>query len=225
MRALILPALLVASSSFAATVTETRKVPDFTEIEVSDGVALEVKKGATSLTLEGDDAAVAQFSTEVVDGRLRLHRRSKDWLRSKQRLVVRVSTPSLTRLDASGGVDARLESVTGKSFKAELSGGVELDAKAIDVDALELEGSGGVNARLVGRAKTAKLNLSGGVSLKGQQLELGQVTVDASGGCDVELTAKDSITGDASGGVGLTVWGHPAKARVSTSGGAGVEYR
>ena len=52
MRALTFLALCFAVSSAAAlAATESRKVADFTAVEVGGGVTLEVKKGATSLTL------------------------------------------------------------------------------------------------------------------------------------------------------------------------------
>ncbi len=231
MRSLVVLALVVVSSSACAAtrgsgikLTETRKVSEFTEIVVSDGVFLEVKKGAPSLTIEGDDNLVPLFVTEVVDGRLRIHRKTKDWVRTSLKLVVRVTTPALRRLEASGGVEVRLEDVAAPAFTAELSGGVELTAKGLELDSLDLEASGGVNVTLSGRSQAAKWKLSGGVDLKAQQLQVAQVSVDASGGCDVELTAKDSVVGEASGGVGLKVYGNPPKSRVHTSGGADVEY-
>lgn len=223
MHALVLVLLAITTGS-GTKLTETRKIAAFTEIDVSDGLTLEVKKGPTSLTIEGDDNLVPLYVTEVVDGRLRIHRKKGDWVRPVLKLIVRVTTPSLERLDASGGVNARLENVAARKFGATLSGGVELDAKDLELDVFDLNASGGVTARLGGHAKIAKLDLSGGVGLKAKQLEIAQASVDASGGCDVELTAKDSISGEASGGVGLKVYGKPAKAQVQTSGGSGVQY-
>lgn len=69
-----------------------------------------------------------------------------------------------------------------------------------------------------------RMNLSGGVELKGKGLEIAQATVSASGGCTADVTVKESVTGDISGGVGLTVRGNPPKSRVHTSGGADVQY-
>ena len=44
-----------------------------------------------------------------------------------------------------------------------------------------------------------------------------------SGGCDLEVTVKESVIGDVSGGVGLKVRGNPPKSRVHTGGGASVD--
>jgi hypothetical protein len=233
MRALPLLGLLavVLSTSALAAIrgsgvklTESRKIADFTQIEVSDGVNLEVKKGATSLTIEGDDNIVPLYSTEVVGGTLRIRRNSRESLSTSRELIVRVTTPSLSHLTASGGVHASLVDVVAPKFAAELSGGVELSAPRLALESLDLEASGGVNVAMSGKAHAAKFNLSGGVEVKAKTLEVDQLAVDASGGCDLDITAKESITGDASGGVGLTVHGNPPKSRVRTSGGADVTY-
>ncbi|MDP3152581.1 MAG: head GIN domain-containing protein [Archangium sp.] len=226
MRALPLLGLLAVSStpSLAATVTENRKISDFQVIEASGGVILEVKRGPTSLTIEGDAEAVKLYGTEVVGNVLKLKSKTKSWNQSRGEILVKVTTPSLSRLEASGGVRASLTDVAAPKFSAELSGGVQLEAPQLAVDTLELEASGGVTMNLSGKARDAKLNLSGGVELKGKGLEIAKVKVDASGGCNADLTVKESVIGDISGGVGLTVRGNPPKSQVHTGGGADVHY-
>ena len=226
MRALPLLGLLAVSStsSLAATVTENRKIADFQVIEASGGVILEVKRGPTSLTIEGDAEAVKLYGTEVVGNVLKLKSKTKSWNQNRGDIFVKVSTPSLSRLEASGGVRASLTDVAAPKFSAELSGGVQFEAPQLAVDTLELEASGGVTMNLSGKARDAKLNLSGGVELKGKGLEIAKVKVDASGGCNADVTVKESVIGDISGGVGLTVRGNPPKSQVHTSGGADVHY-
>jgi len=71
MRALPFVALLAVVSTTACAgirgsgikLTETRKIADFAQIEVEGGVTLEVKKGPTSLTIEGDDNIVPLYTT------------------------------------------------------------------------------------------------------------------------------------------------------------------
>ncbi|MFT3709151.1 MAG: head GIN domain-containing protein [Archangium sp.] len=219
----LLPVVL-ATSAFATKLTETRKIADFTAIEVSDGVTLEVKKGATSLTIEGDDNVVPLYTTEVVSGVLKIRRKDRGIFRNRNEVVVRVSTATLKRIEASGGVNATLDAVADRTFEANLSGGVEFNAKRLDVDSLNLDASGGVNVRADGSAKMAKLHASGGVGVKAKELKIASVDLDASGGCDLEVTARESISGEISGGVGVKVYGNPPKSRVKASGGADVDY-
>lgn len=217
-------AVVSSTSALAAKVTETRKIGDFQAIEVSGGVTLEVQKGSTSLTIEGESESVKLYTTEVVGNVLQIKSKSKSWNQDRGLLIVKVSTPSLSRLEASGGVHATLSDVAATKFSADLSGGVQLDAPKLALDTLELEASGGVTLNLSGKARDAKLILSGGVELKGKALELGKVKVDASGGCNADVTVKESVIGDISGGVGLTVRGSPPQSKVHTSGGADVKH-
>ncbi|MFZ5440194.1 MAG: GIN domain-containing protein, partial [Myxococcota bacterium] len=124
MRSLALLVSVVVSSIASAAVTgsgvklsETRKIAAFSKIDVSDGVQLEIRKGATSLVIEGDDNVVPLYVTEVVGDELRIHRNTKDWLRTKVPLVVKVTTPSLSRLEASGGVEALVDGVAAAAFE------------------------------------------------------------------------------------------------------------
>ena len=228
MRAIPFLAILSVVSSTSALaadkVTETRKIGDFQRLTISGGANLEVTKGATSLTIEGAREDVARYTTEVVDGELRIRNKSKGLFQNGGPVLIRVTTPSLSRLEASGGVHASIADVAGPKFGVNRSGGVQLDAPKLAVDSMALEASGGVTLNLSGKARDLKLNLSGGVELKGKDLETAQVMVDASGGCSADLTIKESVIGDLSGGVGLTVRGNPPKSRVHTSGGADVDY-
>ncbi len=222
--------ILVATSACAGTrgsgikLSESRKIAEFNEIDVSGGVTLEVKKGPPSLTIEGDDNVVPLWRTEVKNGRLIIERNSKEWLSTKNSITVRVTTPSLKRLEASGGVDVSLENVAEAKFALELSGGVELSAPQLAVDSLSVDASGGATLVISGTAREAKLDLSGGVDVKAKELQVAQLAIDASGGCEVEVTAKESVTGEASGGVDLAIHGNPPKSRVHTSGGADIRY-
>lgn len=225
MRSFLLAAATVASIATAKPVVENRKVDDFKSISVSGGLAVEVKKGAIGLTLDGDSETLEHYTVEVKGGTLQIHRKNGlgNWGR-EGKLTARITMPAIEKLDASGGVTVKLDDVPSPKMAFELSGGVELDAPKIDAETLKVEASGGVNARIGGKAKSAVVDLSGGVNLKAKSLEIADATVEASGGCDLEITVKDSLTGEISGGVGMRVAGHPPKGKVSTSGGAGVSY-
>lgn len=228
---LLLVPLVASSGCFAAVtgsgvkLTEARKIAAFSKIDVSDGVRLEVSRSSAgaSISVEGDDNIVPLYVTEVVGDELRIHRATKEWLRPRVPVVVKVSTPTLTALEASGGVEVVL-GVAGPSLALELSGGVELEAKGLELDALSIDASGGAELALSGHVRKARVELSGGVSMKSGQLEVGDLTLDASGGCDVDVGVKESIVAEASGGVGITVHGRPAKSKVHTSAGADVTW-
>lgn len=229
MRALLLLITLASTACGVAgsgvTATQARTIADFTSLSVADGLRLEISRGPTSLTIEGDDNLLPLIKTEVVDGRLIIRKTTRESFRVTRPIVLRLTTPSLSQLEASGGTDVLLADAAAPRFSADLSGGVDFEVRGLDVESLELHASGGVEVKAAGVAKAAQLTVSGGADVDGRQLKVTHVAVDGSGGSDIELTALESIAGELSGGGSVTVHGHPANARVQTSGGASVDYR
>lgn len=162
MRALLLTLpLVVASTSFAARVTEARPVSGFTEIDASGGVELFVTTGPFAVTLEGEAAEVARYATTVSGGRLTIERRGFGFSFGRP-VTARVSLPELTRLTTSGGVAATVSGVAGRELTLDLSGGGSVAASRLELDSLVLDVSGGVEAKLEGRAGRLVADLSGG---------------------------------------------------------------
>lgn len=225
MRTILAVALLAPLAVFAANRTESRKISDFTAIDASGGVTLEVKRGATALTIDGAPEVIAAYVTEVKDGVLVIRRKKASWREafSTHKVTVRVTTPTLTRFEASGGIEASLTDVVSGVFRAGLSGGVELRATGINADSVEIDASGGVQATLEGKAKSADVDVSGGVNLDAKGLVVTSAAIDASGGCDVKVHATKSVRGEASGGVNVDVYGNPKELAVDTSGAASVD--
>jgi Putative auto-transporter adhesin, head GIN domain len=86
------------------------------------------------------------------------------------------------RLDASGGVNARL-SGTAKSFVLDLSGGVEVEAKSLEAANVVVDASGGCTVK-VRATESIKADGSGGVAI-GVAGNPPKRTVHTSGGADV----------------------------------------
>lgn len=226
MRTLLAVALLCPFLAVAATRTEARKVGDFAAIDAAGGLTLEVKRGPTALSLEGEPEAIAAYTTEVKDGVLVIRRKksARGELPWGSTVTVRVTTPALEKLVAGGGVDVSLADVaTSAAFQVELSGGVKLRATGIRSEMVTFHASGGVEARLEGRALSASVEVSGGVNLDARALQLSIAKIEANGGCDVKLNASKSVKGTVSGGVSLDVYGNPPELRVDASGAATVD--
>ena len=63
-----------------------------------------------------------------------------------------------------------------------------------------------------------------GSSFDGRALSTKAVVLDASGGCAAKVTVSGGITGSASGGTTVSVFGNPTAAQLETSGASHVEY-
>ncbi len=204
--------------------TETRSIPEFTEVEVADGVRFELTAGPPSLVIEGDDNVVPLYVTQVTKGRLRVGIQPGASVNPRLPLVVRASSAGITQLQGSGGVELLLTGVVSPRLAVTISGGADFTAATLKAEALNLNALGGASVTLGGSATQTDFTLSGGVELKAKDLAASRVRIHASGGVDATVTASQAIEGNVSGGVTLQVHGRPNPASVSSSGGADVVY-
>lgn len=233
MRTPLLAATLLLSTTACAgvhgsgTIVRSQKsdLPTFTAIELAGGLEATVRQGPPGLVLEGDDNILSAYEVTVDGEVLKVHPRSGVSLSPSRPVTALITLPVLRKVDASGGVDVRVESGVEKELALELSGGVELHAGGLALSTLKLEASGGVKVELSGAAESADLSISGGVRLDAQALAAKSVALDASGGCNVDLRATDAISGEASGGVVIVVRGNPPKSRLTGSGGTSIRYK
>jgi hypothetical protein len=204
---------------------ETRKLSPFSALEVGGGFEVLVRDGNPSVTIEADENLLPLIKTEVTQNTLVISARPRHGFHFVGPVKLTVTTRPLQSVSANGGVDLRFEAATEKRFTVELSGGVQFSAQQLQPEALTFRANGGVEATLAGAVSEANLDVSGGVTLKANALSIQHASLDASGGCDVSLKVRQRITGEASGGVNVTVAGAPSIARVETSGGADVHYQ
>jgi hypothetical protein len=108
---------------------ETRVVPPFTGVSVSSGIRAEVQIGLQHVDVEADDNVLPIIETVVEDGMLVVRFKQHGWLRTESAIVVHVSAPSITALEASGGSGIRADVASAEDLSIESSGGsyVETD--------------------------------------------------------------------------------------------------
>ena len=183
-----------------AVTSETRSVAAFTEVEAGGGIQLELATGPRQVVVTAQSNIIEITTTEVSGSRLTVD--TTTGYMTPQGLVVKVTTPSLTGIELSGGASASGTVGTSGDLAMVLSGGARATLSG-STGNLDLEASGGAIPNLGDlRATSATVNLSGGVV--------------------ATLTVSDSVTGSASGGVVLTLTTQPASSDVETSGGAVV---
>lgn len=180
--------------------SQTRTVPGFTEVEAGAGIQLELTTGPQKVVVKAQPNILDITTTEVSGSRLKVDTTSG--YVSPRGLVVEISLPRLT------GV--------------ELSGGASVSGDAGTVPQLTVELSGGARANLTGTATDLDLNASGGAIVDFGALRATNAKVELSGGVVATLDVTGALTGNASGGVVLTLRSAPTNSDVETSGGAVV---
>jgi len=165
-------------------VTESRSVGEFTAVDASGGIDLEltIEPGAEpEVTVTFDDNIVDRVKTEVEDGTLRVEPGSNYRISGGGRFVS-VVVPSLSHLEASGGSDVvgRGEADT---MSVDAGGGADVDLSELVVGEMEVDTSGGSDV-VVNVTGSVVGDASGGsdVTVVGNPQH---VDIETSGGADV----------------------------------------
>lgn len=180
--------------------SKPRSVAAFTEVSAAAGIRLELATGPQQVVVTAQPNIIDITTTEVSGSRLTVDTTSGYVTPSG--LVVKVTAPSLTRIELSGGASAAGTAGTTKE--------------------LAITMSGGARATLTGSTGNLDLQASGGALPDLGELRATNATVDLSGGVVASVRVSGTLKGSASGGVVLTLTSQPASSNVETSGGAVV---
>ncbi|SEU31393.1 head GIN domain-containing protein [Stigmatella erecta] len=216
-----LPALLLSFSALAEE--QTRQTGDFQGISVGGGLKARVTVGPTSVRLSGDPQALEHVQTEVEDGTLVVRSKRGPW-KGSSRITLTISSPQMTRVEATGGAAVEAEATATPTFTIESSGGSTVSVSGLDSARVEVDASGGTNVTLKGRADLLAAEASGGCQVYGEALSLKALEAEASGGSEVRANPTERVTAEASGGSTVQVDSQPAQRHVSTSGGSKVRF-
>lgn len=183
--------------------SQTRPVAQFTEVQASAGIRLELATGPRQVVITAQPNIIDNTTTQLSGSRLIVD--AKSGYVTAHGVIVKVTAPGLTAIELSGGASA--------------SGAVGTPENLV------LRMSGGARATLSGSTGNLELDADGGAIPDLGTLRATNATVDLSGGVVATLDVKGSLKGSASGGVVLTLVSQPAKSDVQTSGGAVVRNR
>lgn len=212
---------LVLSGGWAQ-VTQERTPGDFTGIKTGGIFSVTVVPGATNtVKIEAEETVINNIKTEVKDGILNIT--SDGSLETEKPINITVTVKELKSVNVSGAgkVKGEGEFTTDKiSIEATGAGTTALQLKANEVS---VNGSGAGNIKLSGTANTLKTELSGAANLKAYDLEVQTVSVNASGASNAKITAKQSVTADASGASSVSFKGNPTAKNINKSGTGSVK--
>jgi len=168
--------------------TEKRDVGSFTAIETSGALEIEVTcQKPVSLEIEGDDNLLPLIETNVVGGVLRI--KSTRNYHSRGGIIVRITVPTLERIEASGA---------GKFHVADLKN-----------DRFEIHSSGVANISASGQTQSLRVDESGAGKIDTHNLRAASVDVSVSGAAAVDVYASDQLDVTVSGAAHVTYSGDP----------------
>lgn len=183
--------------------TEKRDVGSFSAIDVSGMLHVEVTcQKPVSLEIEGDDNLLSLIQTEVVNNVLQI--KSTKNYHSREPIVVRLSVPSLDRIESTGATRVRVSDLKNDRF--------------------EIHSSGVVNVSATGQTKTLEIDETGAGTIDTHNLRAQSVSVSVSGAAGVDVYASEQLDVTVSGAAHVTYSGDPT-VRKNVSGAGSVNKK
>ncbi len=174
------------------TITESRNLSPFSRIEATGSEEVEVLWAPDRrVEVTGYRNLVAEYDTEVRGSTLRLRFDDDVWNVRRNNIHVRVYTPALDELQASGSGDVEVlanNALNLRSVEATGSGNISISQPAVDDLTLRVTGSG----KIAARDAAAK-----------------RVDAKTTGSGAIETTAVDVLHAEITGSGDIRYWGTP----------------
>lgn len=212
---------LFTSCSYAQS-TQERKVSDFTGIDASEGITVELTMGNdVHVMVVADESIIDDVITEVKGDDLQIYIKGNQHIRNKN-ITVKVTASNISRLDASSGSSITSKNlIESETLALSSSSGASLKI-AYKAPHSSCKTSSGASANLKGVTKFFKGNASSGSHIKATDLKAINVTANASSGAHINIGVEDQLNADASSGGSINYYGSPKKIDANKSSGGSV---
>ena len=182
---------------------EKREITAFTSISTEGAYQIEViSQQPLGLEIEADDNVLPLITTDVSGGVM--HIKSKRSFSVKQPIVLRISTPNLEGISASG------------------AGSVEVSD--LKNDKFDIDSNGAPSIKVSGVTGTINIEANGAGKVDAHKLRADKGTVEANGVAKVEVFARDELNVTVSGPASVIYRGDP-KLNKTLNGPGSIERR
>jgi hypothetical protein len=183
---------------------EIRDIEEFNELEVSGAFVVYVRVGEEpSLEIDADENLLRYIITKVRGDKLIIDSRKN--LRSRRDIRVKVSTPELNEVEASGANELIVKDVRSREFRINLSGACE-----IEVD---------------GETEFLDIDLSGAGYINTKDLFADEVKINLSGAASADIYVEEFLDAEVSGAGSINYFGDPDDVRSDVSGAASINRK
>jgi hypothetical protein len=182
---------------------QKREISAFKSISTEGAYEIQVvSQQALGLEIEGDDNILPLISTDVTSGVLRI--KSIRSISTKQPIVVKITTPDLEGVSASGAGSIEVSGVKNERFL--------------------IDSSGAPSIRVSGETKKVEIEANGAGRVDAHRLRAAIGSVEANGVAKIEVNATDELNVSVSGPASVTYSGSP-KLNKSVNGPGSVQRR
>lgn len=228
--ALVVLASLVFETKLLAQNSIKATVPDFTGIEVSDGITIQLAKAdQNSIEISGEHKDKVRW--RVDDDELEIEM-DEAWYETltfkktgKNTLVV-IYYKEINSIEMSSASSLNSNDVlsTPETLSIDVSSAATIDLK-VDAKSIDVDGSSGAEIKLYGEAENIKVDLSSGSSYDSRYIKATTVSVDMSSGSQAKVHASSSLVYDISSGSTLDYYGSPESVLGDSGTGSSVNKR
>lgn len=184
--------------------SEKREVPSFTEINATGSFAIDAtSQMSVSLEIEADDNILPLIKSEVRNGVLYL--KPEKGYDSKQAVAVHITLPDLSKINATGASQFRVQGVKNDRFEIHTTGASTVTASGV--------------------TKDLDINTTGAGEIDTHSLRAARANVNSTGAGSIEVYASEQLDVHASGAGQVTYSGEPKVVNKKTSGAASVNKR
>lgn len=200
MRRLVFVFAFSLAAGAAAAADQVRTAAPFTSIKVQGPISVTVDASAAqqSLRVRGSDKFLANVTSEVVNGELRVRLRDKNdsTVHDDQRIIV--TMPQLRAFNAEGAGEIRLNKVRGERLDVGYRG-----AGSMSID---------------GKVDTFRMNAEGVGEVDTKALIANDVAIRFQGIGDVKVYAREKLDVNVQGMGSLSYYGRPRTVNKSVQG-------
>lgn len=201
------------------SIAETRKVSDFTSLELSCFADVTLVQGPLAVSIEGEDNLLPLIETRVSAGKLSIQTKPNSNIRSTKPIVVHVAVPELGSIHASGSGDVDIDGLTSSSLDLGVAGSGNVHIHHLQADSVSAAISGSGDITLDGKTGQLTVKNSGSGDFSGASLESLKTSVTDSGSGDATVWVTESLSVSLSGSGDLMYYGAPGlDQRVTGSG-------
>ncbi len=181
------------------TLRTRQTTANFSKIDVSGAISVELTQG-TACSLEVfPENAKNLVHVEVTNGTLHLSNEPNKGKSRNERIIVKVTMPTLERIDMSGATNLiSINQFDVKSLTIDMTGASDLNLK-VTASTLKGDISGASNLKLDGTCEVMNLDLSGAAQANLFNLSAKKANVDNSGAAHAEISVSEVLVLDGSG--------------------------
>lgn len=210
-------------SSIGRGVPQEYNLEGFTNLDISGGYAVEVKRGSSfKVTIYAEnERKLEDVSVKVSGNTLVINRKNRlGFSFRNSRESIRIEMPALEEVEFVGAVSATVKGFDNVK-NIELAGASKSTFSGLNADQMDVNVHGAARLTLLGSARQLKADISGASRLEAFALKANDVEVDASGASKAHVMANTNLNATASGASRINYKGN-AKVEESHSGGSSV---